>query len=68
VNIQHIKDKVINGFKPFVIHTSDGRKFEVPHPEFIALGQGVVVVIGKHDRIHTIDPLHITAIDEYTKK
>ena len=64
MNVQRIKDKISNGFKPFVLHTSHGRKFDVPHPEFIAVGQGVVVVIGENDRVHTLDALHITAIDE----
>jgi len=32
------------------MHGSEGRKFDVPHPEFVAVGKGVVVVIGKNDR------------------
>jgi hypothetical protein len=24
-------------FAPFVIHTSDGRKFEIKHPDFVAM-------------------------------
>lgn len=68
VNVQRIKDRWSNGFKPFVVYTSDGRKFDVPHPEFIAVGQGVVVIINKRDRVHTIDALHITAVEEQTAK
>ena len=68
MNVHRIKDRLSNGFKPFAIYTSDGRKFDVPHPEFIAVGQGVVVIIDKRDRVHTIDALHITALEEQTTK
>jgi hypothetical protein len=63
MNIQHIRDRVTNGFKPFVIHLSDGRKFPVPHPEFVAVGKNVVVVIGKNDRVNMLDPIHITSVE-----
>jgi hypothetical protein len=55
---------VTDGFKPFTIHLSDGRKFPVPHPEFVAVGKKVVVVISKGDRVNTIDPIHITSIED----
>lgn len=29
--------KVMRAFKPFVIHLSDGRNFEVPNPEWVFL-------------------------------
>lgn len=63
MNIQQIRDRVTNGFNPFVIHLSDGRKFPVPHPEFVAVGRNVVVVIGKNDRVNMIDPLHIRSLE-----
>ena len=64
MNIQRIRELVTNGFKPFTICVSDGRKFPVPHPEFVAVGKNVVVVIGKGDRVNTLDPLHLTSIEE----
>lgn len=64
VNVQRIKELITGGFKPFVIRMSDGRSYAVPHPEFVAVGKGVVVVIGKNDRVNTLDALHITAIAE----
>jgi hypothetical protein len=36
----------------------------VPHPKYIAIGEGVVVVIGKDDRVNTLDPLHISSVTE----
>jgi hypothetical protein len=68
VNVQRIKDKLTNGFKPFILYTSGGRRFRVPHPEFIAIGQGVVVVIDNNDRVHTLDALHITQIEDSRPK
>jgi hypothetical protein len=63
VNIERIRELVSNGFKPFTIHLSDGRKFPVPHPKFVAVGKKVVVVIGKNDRVNTLDPLHIASVE-----
>jgi len=34
----------------------------------LAVGNGVVVVIGKADRVYTIDPLHITTLEERFSK
>jgi hypothetical protein len=64
MNVSRIREMVTNGFKPFTIHLSDGRIFPVPHPEFVAVGKNVVVVIGKNDRVNTLDPLHIVSIEE----
>ena len=64
MNIQRIRALVTGGFKPFVIHLSGGRKFAVPHPEFVAVGKNVVVVIGTDDKVNTIDPLQITSLEE----
>ena len=47
-----------------MIRTSDGKRYDVPHPEFVAVGKGVVVVIGKNDRVNTLDALHITVVEE----
>ena len=55
---------MITPFKPFVIHVSDGRHLPVPAPDFIAVGQNVVVVLGDGDRVNTLDPLHITGVEE----
>jgi hypothetical protein len=62
MNVERIRALLANGFKPFTLHMSDGRKFTVPHPEFIAVGRNVVVVIGRNDRVDLLDPLHITAV------
>ncbi|MBI4324061.1 MAG: hypothetical protein HY674_02235 [Chloroflexi bacterium] len=64
MNIQRFRKMAGGGCKPLVIRLSDGRKFPVPHPEFVAVGKSVVVVIGKDDQVNTIDPRHIVSWEE----
>jgi hypothetical protein len=64
MNLKHIRDRISGGFKPFVIETSAGSRFGVPHPEFIAIGKTVVVVLGPDDSSAKIDAQHITALHD----
>lgn len=65
MNIERIKERLVGGgFRPFRLCLSDGTKVAVPHPEFVATGKNVVVVVGQNDRTYTLDPLHIVAIEE----
>ncbi len=67
MNVEKIRKKLIGGFQPFVIRTSDGREFDVPHPEFIAIGKYEVAVVDKEGDIDLLDPLHIVSIKSLTK-
>ena len=50
-------------FRPFSIFMSDGRKFEIAHPEMIATESiGRTVVIYSSQQQHLLDLLHITDI------
>jgi hypothetical protein len=51
-----------------VLRLSDGSAVEVPHPDFIALGHRVVVVLDNKDRSRKIDVLHIVSIDDVSPK
>jgi hypothetical protein len=64
MNLDRIREKLNGGFRPFRLCLSDGTKISVPHPEFIAVGKNVVVVVGQNDRTYTLDALHIVAIEE----
>jgi len=64
VNIEQIRQRLANGFKPFTLCLSDGRKLAVAHPEFVAVGRRVVVVIEQDDRVNTVDLIHILTIEE----
>jgi hypothetical protein len=64
VNLDQLKTRSMQGgFRPFALHLSDGRKFDVPHPEFILLGKGVVAVLRKDGLIETVDALHIVSVE-----
>ncbi len=59
-----IKKRLENGFAPFALRLSDGRRLAVRHRDFIAVSPKVVVVIGEDQLAVTISPLHIVSIDE----
>ena len=64
MNAERIRKKLTNGFRPFAIEVSSGRRYVVPHPEFIMIGKNVVAIMGKDDSVTTIDALHIVAIED----
>ena len=53
-----------NGFAPFALPLSDGRRFVVPHRDLIAVSSRVVVVIGEDELAVTISPIHIVSVDD----
>ena len=62
--IDELKKRLENGFKPFAVRLSDGRRFVVPHRDFIALSRRTVVIIDVDELPISINPLHIVSIDE----
>ena len=68
LNLKPIRDRLSASFQPFTIRLSDGRSFDVPHPDFIAVGRGVVSVIDDDDGSHTLGALHIVSINELAPK
>jgi hypothetical protein len=62
--VEQIKKRLENGFSPFVLRLSDGRRLVVPHRDFIAVSPKVVVVIGEDELAVTINPLHIVSVDD----
>ena len=67
MNLDRIRKKVSNGFRPFALETSGGKRYVVPHPEFIMIGKGVVAVLGNDDSVTTLDALHIVAVEDLPK-
>lgn len=59
-----LRERLSNGFQPFSLRLSDGRTIEVPHPDFIAVGQHFVIVVGRDNRARKIDVIHIVSIDD----
>ncbi len=56
------------GFRPFVLHLSDGREFEIAHPEFILVGKSIVVVLREDDLTETLDAAHIVSVEDAKPK
>jgi len=69
MNIARIKKQMTGGFRPFVLRTSDGREFKVPHPEFILLSEhGGIAVVDDEGDINLLDALHIVSLREIRSK
>lgn len=64
MNVAQIRNRRRNGFQPFALVTTDGRRFEVARPEFIAVGKSVVGVFGSDDLSTKIDALHIVSLED----
>ncbi|HEY6169260.1 MAG TPA: hypothetical protein VI454_14550 [Verrucomicrobiae bacterium] len=62
MNVEKIRSRVTGGFRPFILRTSDGREFKVPHPELIAIGKSDVAVVDKQGDINVLEALHIVSI------
>ncbi len=64
MNVDFIRARLKNGFKPFALVTSSGNRYPVPHPEFIFLTQRTVVVADRRGYTMNLDPLHIVSIED----
>ena len=64
MNLEDIQKRLSNGFKPFVIRTSAGREFPVPHKEFIMVTRRSVIVADEEGYVDILDPLHIASVRE----
>jgi len=52
----------------FVIRTSDGKEFSVPHSEFVLIGRRNIVVEQQNGFLDIIDPLHVVSIRPGAKR
>ena len=64
MNVELVRKRLHEEFTPFVIRLSDGRTVPIPHPDFIAIGKNVVVVLDAEDHSIKMDPLHIVSLDD----
>jgi len=64
MNVERIRKRINGGFRPFIVLTSDGREYPVPHPEFILVAKHGIAVADKDGDIVSIDPLHIVALKD----
>jgi hypothetical protein len=61
MNRELIRQQLI-GQGPFLIRTSDGKEFPVPHPEFVLIGRHNIVIEDAKGLLDIIDPLHVVSI------
>ena len=66
--MQTIRERLHPAFRPFTIRMADGRSFDVPEYESIALGRRVVSIIDSGDGVHSLNPQHITSISDITPR
>ena len=64
MNLERVRERLQNGFKPFVLEMSSGKRVSVWHPDFVIIGKGTVVVMGEDDSVTMLDGLHISSIED----
>ena len=52
----------LTGRGPFLIRTSDGKEFRVPHPEFVWVGHHNIIIEHPSGLLDIIHPLHVVSI------
>jgi hypothetical protein len=62
--IEKIREHLEPSFRAFALRLSDGRRFEVPRRDFLALTSRTIVVIDNKDVSHTISPLPVVSIED----
>jgi hypothetical protein len=68
VDVQNIRNALHQQpFKPFVLRLADGRRFPIPHPDFVAVSKRAVAVIDSTDGSAIIlEPLLIISLETAT--
>jgi hypothetical protein len=64
VIVDQIQKRFHEAFHPFILQSSSGKDYRVPHPDLIAVHPKIVVVIDEGGVLHTISPLHVVAMSE----
>lgn len=64
MNVEHIRARLGDGFRPFTVVTSSGNKYPVPHPEFILLTPRTIVVANQRGYAVVLDPLHVVGLED----
>ncbi|MCX8091967.1 MAG: hypothetical protein N3I86_13710 [Verrucomicrobiae bacterium] len=52
----------LSGGGPYIVRTSDGREFTVPHSEFVLVGRHNLVIENEDGAFDIIDPVHVVSI------
>ena len=66
--INDIKERLSNGFRPFALQLSDGRRFVVPARDYIAFTAHKIALFDDAGTSHVINALHVVSIDDSVEK
>ncbi len=58
----------LSGAGPFLVRTSDGKEFTVPHPEFVLVGRHNLAIENEEGVFDIIDPMHVVSIRPVRKR
>lgn len=64
VNVEQIRARLQEQFRPFAVITSSGNKYPVPHPDFVFLTPRAVIVADAEGYTVNLDPLHIVGLED----
>jgi hypothetical protein len=64
--IDLLRKRLENEFKPFEVCLTDGRRFIIPHRDFIMVSQKAVVIMDRDELPVTVSPFHIVSVDDLT--
>lgn len=64
MNVEHIRARLRDTFRPFAVVTSSGNKYGVPHPDFIFVTDRTVIVADEQGYTTSLDPLHIVGLED----
>ena len=64
MNVELIRARLHEKFRPFALVTSSGNKYRVPHPDFIFITARTVVIADKEGYPMNLDPLHIVGLED----
>jgi hypothetical protein len=62
--IDQIKKRLEDGFHPFAVRLTDGRRYEIPHRDFIAVHPKRIAVIDPEGLVISINPIHVVSVDD----
>jgi hypothetical protein len=67
VNTEAIKKQVV-GPGPFIVRTSDGKEYHVPHGELVGFTRHYMAIEDEKGGLDIVDPLHVVAIRPVNKR
>jgi len=67
MNMEAIKKQMV-GPGPFIIRTSDGKEYTVPHGEFVGYTRHYMMLEDEKGGLDIVDHLHVVAIRPVNKR